>query len=293
MPPFRIRPAEPIETDVILSSVSPSFQFGSRCWSVPSRRPYRRFLAWDCEVILNLVMTYIYSDLPPTDCCSNSLGDSYYRKKMIQISIATAPRNAKQLILQEIEPKLGDVYTPFPKFQTQTTMKRSLTLSINSTCIPFPFRSSIANFRPVRQRRRMLANDWVGGGRVPTNLLDTKFKIPGTRIRFGADFIGWGCVPVCRDSSSLVLGDVRICDPPDDANTRRQRGSASGRKIICYSGNAHQIDADSFALDPRFAGQTCYDLFLSRQHPRNSWKLMREHYEGGQTTNRPTLLADS
>jgi len=104
---------------------------------------------------------------------------------------------------------------------------------------------------------------WVDGF---TNLLDTKFKIPGTRIRFGADFL-MGLVPGAGDAVSLGMSGLLIA-------TMAKNGASVGL-VLRMLGN---VIVDAIVGSIPIAGNL-FDLFF-RANTRNL-KLMREHYEEG------------
>ena len=100
-----------------------------------------------------------------------------------------------------------------------------------------------------------------------SDLLDSKFRIPGTNIRFGLDFI-IGLVPYAGDvvtygfSSILVLSMVRH--------------GASGMVVIKMLWNI-LLDATIGSI-PLLG-----DLFdLHFKANRKNFELLREHYEEGQ-----------
>lgn len=99
-----------------------------------------------------------------------------------------------------------------------------------------------------------------------THLLDTKFRIPGTRIRFGADFL-LGLIPGAGDAISLAMSGLLIA-------TMAKNG-ASVRLVLRMLGN---VIVDAVVGSIPVAGNA-FDLFF-RANSRNL-RLMREHYDEG------------
>jgi hypothetical protein len=115
---------------------------------------------------------------------------------------------------------------------------------------------------------------WVDGfGR----LLDTQYRIPGTRVRFGLDFL-LGLIPGAGDILSLGMSGVLILT--------MARHGASGRLVAKMLGNV--------ALDTLVgAVPVLGDLFdLAFKSNYRNLKLLREHYESGAHTGsaRPVLI---
>jgi len=111
-----------------------------------------------------------------------------------------------------------------------------------------------------------------------SQLLDTKFRIPGTRIRFGVDFL-LGLLPGAGDGLSLAMSGILIA-------TMAKNG-ASSRLVLRMLGNV-VIDAIVGAIP--IAGNV-FDLFF-RANTRNL-DLMREYYVEDKHKGRgwPVLLA--
>ena len=99
-----------------------------------------------------------------------------------------------------------------------------------------------------------------------TDLLDTKFRIPGTNIRFGADFL-LGLLPGVGDGLSLSFSGLLIA-------TMAKNG-ASGKLVVRMLLNT-LIDTTIGSI-PIFGN--VFDLYY-KANLRNL-KLMREHYEEG------------
>lgn len=99
-----------------------------------------------------------------------------------------------------------------------------------------------------------------------SNLLDAKYRIPGTRVRFGLDFL-MGLVPGAGDAVSLGFSGLLIA-------TMAKNG-ASLRLVMLMLGN---VIVDAIVGAVPVAG-SFFDLFF-RANLRNA-RLMREHYEQG------------
>lgn len=99
-----------------------------------------------------------------------------------------------------------------------------------------------------------------------SNLLDAKYRIPGTRVRFGLDFL-MGLVPGAGDAVSLGFSGLLIA-------TMAKNG-ASLRLVLLMLGN---VIVDAIVGAVPVAG-SFFDLFF-RANLRNA-RLMREHYEQG------------
>lgn len=111
-----------------------------------------------------------------------------------------------------------------------------------------------------------------------SRLLDTKFRIPGTQIRFGVDFL-LGLLPGAGDGLSLAMSGVLIA-------TMAKNG-ASSRLVLRMLGN---VVVDAIVGTIPIAGNV-FDLFF-RANIRNL-DLMREYYVEGKHQGRawPMLLA--
>ena len=99
-----------------------------------------------------------------------------------------------------------------------------------------------------------------------SRLLDTKFRIPGTSIRFGADFL-LGLVPGFGDALSLIFSGTLVA-------TMAKNG-ASGRLVARMLVNV-ALDAIVGAIP--ILGNL-FDLVYKANY-RNA-ELMREYYEEG------------
>lgn len=104
---------------------------------------------------------------------------------------------------------------------------------------------------------------WVDGF---SRLLDTKFRIPGTDIRFGADFI-LGLIPGAGDLLSLAMSGVLVA-------TMAQHG-ASPRLVAKMLFN---VSLDALVGTIPVLGNI-FDLVYKANY-RNA-VLMREYYEVG------------
>ncbi|TWT93608.1 hypothetical protein Pla100_41260 [Neorhodopirellula pilleata] len=96
-----------------------------------------------------------------------------------------------------------------------------------------------------------------------SRLLDTKYRIPGTRIRFGLDFL-LGLLPGAGDGLSLAMSGILIA-------TMAKNG-ASSRLVLRMLGN---VVVDAIVGTIPIAGNV-FDLFF-RANTRNL-DLMREFY---------------
>lgn len=128
-----------------------------------------------------------------------------------------------------------------------------------------PTRPSTSNSDrpPVPTKVQPEAMRWVDEA---SNLLDAKYRIPGTRVRFGLDFL-MGLVPGAGDAVSLGFSGLLIA-------TMAKNG-ASLRLVMLMLGN---VIVDAIVGAVPIAG-SFFDLFF-RANLRNA-RLMREHYEQG------------
>jgi hypothetical protein len=97
-----------------------------------------------------------------------------------------------------------------------------------------------------------------------TDTLDTKLRIPGTKIRFGLDFL-LGLIPGIGDVISLGLSGILIA-------TMAKNG-ASGKLVVKMLGN---VLLDSLVGTVPILGNL-FDLFYKANY--RNLNLMREHYE--------------
>lgn len=97
-----------------------------------------------------------------------------------------------------------------------------------------------------------------------TDLLDTKFHIPGTNIRFGADFL-MGLIPGVGDAVSLTISGLLIAT--------MARHGASGRLVARMLAN---VGLDALVGTIPVAGNA-FDL-VYKANSKNL-KLMREFYD--------------
>ena len=97
-----------------------------------------------------------------------------------------------------------------------------------------------------------------------SRLLDTKFHIPGTNIRFGADFL-MGLVPGFGDAISLGISGLLIAT--------MARHGASKRLVARMLGN---VGLDALVGTVPILGNV-FDLYY-KANTRNV-QLMREYYE--------------
>jgi hypothetical protein len=115
---------------------------------------------------------------------------------------------------------------------------------------------------------------WIDGfGR----LLDTQYRIPGTRMRFGLDFL-IGLIPGAGDIISLGMSGVLILT--------MARYGASGRLVVKMLGN---VALDTLVGSVPFLGDL-FDLVYKSNY--RNLKLLREHYEAGEHTGsaRPVII---
>lgn len=110
---------------------------------------------------------------------------------------------------------------------------------------------------PMIQSRQM---QWVDGF---TQLLDTRLRIPGTKIRFGLDFI-LGLIPGAGDFISLCMSGVLIA-------TMAKNG-ASLMLVFRMLGN---VLLDSIVGAIPLLGNV-FDLFFKANH--RNMGLMRQYY---------------
>lgn len=119
---------------------------------------------------------------------------------------------------------------------------------------------------PIMTERQLAVPElkWVDGF---SRLLDTKFKIPGTDIRFGADFL-LGLVPGAGDLISLGMSGVLVA-------TMAKNG-ASGMLVARMLVN---VALDALVGTIPVVGNI-FDLVYKANY-RNAL-LMREYYEEGE-----------
>jgi hypothetical protein len=101
---------------------------------------------------------------------------------------------------------------------------------------------------------------------LATDFLDDRFRIPGTNIRFGADFL-IGLVPYAGDIISFVISGILII--------AMARKGASGMVIVKMLGN---VWIDGMVGTVPIIG----DIFdLRYRANRRNLNLLKEHYEEG------------
>ena len=101
---------------------------------------------------------------------------------------------------------------------------------------------------------------------LATDFLDDRFRIPGTNIRFGADFL-IGLVPYQGDIISFVISGILII--------AMARKGASGMVIVKMLGN---VWIDGMVGTVPIIG----DIFdLRYRANRRNLNLLKEHYEEG------------
>jgi hypothetical protein len=115
----------------------------------------------------------------------------------------------------------------------------------------------------LEKQREVAQLAWVDGfGR----LLDTRFRIPGTNVRFGLDFL-LGIFPYAGDLISLIFSGLMVAT--------MARHGASGMLIVRMLGN---VALDALVGTIPLLGDL-FDLFY-KANIRNL-HLMREHYGEG------------
>jgi hypothetical protein len=118
--------------------------------------------------------------------------------------------------------------------------------------------SSVANTSPLPQELR-----WV---EQLSDLLDTRFRIPGTNIRFGADFL-LGLLPGAGDLISMGMSGLMIVS--------MARHGVSPRLVLRMLLN---VGVDTLAGSIPLLGNV-FDLFFKAN--RRNLRLLREHYALG------------
>ncbi len=111
-----------------------------------------------------------------------------------------------------------------------------------------------------------------------SDLMDSRFRIPGTNIRFGLDFLV-GLVPVAGDIVTFAFSGLLVV-------SMAQKG-VSGMVVVKMLGN---ILLDSLVGSIPFLG----DLFdLGFKANRRNYRLLREHYQEGKHSGSaiPVILA--
>lgn len=104
---------------------------------------------------------------------------------------------------------------------------------------------------------------WLDGA---STFLDNRFKIPGTNIRFGADFLV-GLIPYAGDVISFVISGILVM-------VMAKKG-ASGKVLLKMLGNIWMDGV--FGTIPILG-----DLFdLRFRANRRNMALLQEHYEEG------------
>lgn len=99
-----------------------------------------------------------------------------------------------------------------------------------------------------------------------SDLLDSRFRIPGTNIRFGLDFLV-GLIPYAGDLVTFAFSGVLVLS--------MVRNGASGMVVLKMLGN---ILLDTLVGSIPILG----DLFdLSFKANRRNYKLLKEHYQEG------------
>jgi hypothetical protein len=125
------------------------------------------------------------------------------------------------------------------------------------------------------QQKAAAEMQWVENA---TRLLDTRFRIPGTNIRFGADFL-MGLVPGAGDLLSMMFSGMLIA-------TMAKNG-ASGKLVARMLVN---VLLDTIVGAVPILGNV-FDLFYKAN--RRNFILMKEHYQEGKHTGSawPIMIA--
>ncbi len=99
-----------------------------------------------------------------------------------------------------------------------------------------------------------------------SDLLDSRFRIPGTNIRFGLDFLV-GLVPFAGDILTFTFSGLLVI--------AMARNGASGMVVVKMLGN---VLLDTLVGSIPLFG----DLFdLSFKANRRNYRLLQEHYQAG------------
>ncbi len=114
-----------------------------------------------------------------------------------------------------------------------------------------------------KTERRQEALRWVKGA---SNLMDNRFRIPGTQIRFGLDAI-IGLVPYVGDIAGFAMSGLLVLV--------MARYGASGMLVLRMLGN---VAIDTLVGFVPFLG----DIFdVAFKANRRNFKLLEAHYEEG------------
>lgn len=114
-----------------------------------------------------------------------------------------------------------------------------------------------------KNERRQEALRWVKGA---SNLMDNRFRIPGTQIRFGLDAI-IGLVPYVGDIAGFAMSGLLVLV--------MARYGASGMLVLRMLGN---VAIDTLVGFVPFLG----DIFdVAFKANRRNFKLLEAHYEEG------------
>jgi hypothetical protein len=176
----------------------------------------------------------------------------------------------------QTKPRLGMKYFPIAVFASwyhhseikQDVMKKQQ--AMKQSRIPMrshkqtsPKQSTSAPALSVAQRSAAKELAWVG---MMTRLLDTQFRIPGTRVRFGFDFI-MGLIPGAGDLVSMGFSGVLIAI--------MAKNGASGMLVSRMLIN---VLLDTVVGSVPILGNF-FDLFYKANY--RNLKLMNEHYQEG------------
>lgn len=111
-----------------------------------------------------------------------------------------------------------------------------------------------------------------------SDLMDSRFRIPGTNIRFGLDFLV-GLVPFAGDAVTFGFSGILVI--------AMARHGASGMVVVKMLGN---ILLDSLVGSIPVVG----DIFdLTYKSNRRNYRLLQEHYHSGKHSGSaiPVILA--
>ena len=158
-------------------------------------------------------------------------------------------------------------HSPIIRGQKNNVIFPHATLTYKKNQLSQPMSSPITNDLILTERQLAVPQlKWIDGF---SRLLDTKFRIPGTSIRFGADFL-LGLVPGAGDLVSLGMSGVLVATMAKDG--------ASGMLVARMLCN---VTLDALVGTIPILGNI-FDLFYKANY-RNA-VLMREYYGEGEHT---------
>ncbi len=124
---------------------------------------------------------------------------------------------------------------------------------------------SIKNEPVLTQSQRESSPDLVWVDKF-SRMLDTQFRVPGTRLRFGADFL-MGLVPGLGDVLSMGFSGLLI--------VTMAKNGASGMLVVRMLGN---VILDTVVGAVPILGNV-FDLFYKANY--RNLELMRQYYDDG------------